>query len=157
MVKGVEGNSATFQWTVDRGNLVLVSVFVMHGTKFNRSKILFTLEGSKLSPSDLATDYFKGRLIAAVSGDVDNDPNFICILTLNDLQLNDTDESIYLYAAFVGDNDGKAITLVEVQGIFGFCPFLLELFFIMKVKMWDHLSRVNLTFLNILSFFSFNV
>ena len=117
MVKGVEGSSVIFQWTVDRNNLLLASVLVMHGTKFNRSKLLFTLERNNLSPSDLATDYFKGRLTAAISGNADNDPSFICLLTLNDLQLNDTDESIYLYAGFVGDSDGKAITLVEVQGI----------------------------------------
>ena len=113
------------------------------------------MEGSKLSPSGLATDYFKGRLTAAISGDVDNDPNFVCILTLNDLQLNDTDESIYLYAAFIGDNDGKVITLFEVQGIFWLLPFLLELFFIMKVRMWDHLSSANYSFLEILNFSPF--
>lgn len=87
------------------------------------------MEGSKLGPSGLAIDYFKGCLTAAICGDVDNDPNFVCILTLNDLQLNDTDESIYLYAVFLGDNDGKAITLVEVQGICWILPFFIRIVF----------------------------
>ena len=130
-VNGVEGNPAVFQWTVNPSTFWLGSLRIFNGTLFDVTSILFTLDVDSqiLIPSNLAKTSFKGRLNVTISGDVNKDLKFNCTLTLYDLQLSDRNQKFYLYAAFVrGGDAGKVITLVDVRGIYCFCPFLLALF-----------------------------
>ena len=130
-VKGVEGTPAVFRWTVDRNNALLSSLTIFLGTEFNNSRILFSFNPTSqmFDVSELAKNYFKGRLKLGVSGNGPDDLKFNCTLTLNDLQLNDRNEQFLLYAAFVGVDDGRnVITLVEVTGIYWFLPFVSVIF-----------------------------
>ena len=130
-VNGVEGKPAVFQWTVNRSTFPLGSLRIFNGTDFDITRVLFTLdvENEIFTPSNLAKTSYKGRLNATISGDVRTGLKFNCTLTLYDLQLSDRNQKFYLYAAFVrGGEAGKVITLVDVQGIYCFCPFLLALF-----------------------------
>ena len=131
-VNGVEGNPAVFQWTVNQSRFHLGSLLIFHGARFDSARVLFSLDMSKqiLHPSMLATSSFEGHLNAAISGDVEKDSQFNCTLTLDDLQLSDRDQDFYLYASFVGAGDeGKVITLVNVQGIYWFLSFFISVVF----------------------------
>ena len=129
-IDAVVGNSTKFQWLVDRNGSSLLSLLIVHGTEFSRSRILFTMAGDKFTPALLATNDFKGRLNATISGDLEKDPKFFCTLTLNDLQLTDENESFLLHVTF---SDGvikqNVVTLREVRGIYCFFPLLLALLF----------------------------
>ena len=118
-IDGVVGNSTKFQWTVDGNGSSLFSLLIVHGTEFSRSKILFTLAGDKFTPTLLATNDFKGRLNATISGDLEKDPKFFCTLTFNDLQPTDENEKFLLQVVFSGGVvKENVVTLREVRGIY---------------------------------------
>ena len=131
-IDAVVGNSTKFQWLVDRNGSSLLSLLIVHGTEFSISRILFTLAlaEDKFTPVPLATNDFKERLNATISGDLEKDQKFFCTLTLNDLQLTDENESFLLHVTF---SDGvikqNVVTLREVRGIYCFFPLLLALLF----------------------------
>ena len=147
------GNSTKFQWTVVRNGSSLLSLRIVHGTEFSsRSRILFTLFGDKFIPAPLATNDFKGRLNATISGDLEKDPKFFCTLTFNDLQLTDENEKFLLHVTF-SDNVIKqnVVTLREVRGIYCFLSFFISIVFC-------HVSSTtSSSLLIILSFFPFYI
>lgn len=131
-VDGIEGNPAVFQWTVNRSTFQLITVLIFHGTTFDSNRVLATLDIEKqiLNPSRLAGILFKGRLNTSISGNVIINSKFICTLTLANLQLSDRNQSFFLHASFVnGGDDGKVITLVDVQGIYWFLSFFISVVF----------------------------
>ena len=115
---------------MDRNGNSLVSLLIVHGTEFSRPKILFTLAGDKFTPTLLATNDFKGRLNATISGDFEKDPKFFCTLTFNDLQLTDENENLSLYVLFAdGVIKQNVVTLREVRGIYCFLSFFISIVF----------------------------
>ena len=151
-IDAVVGNSTKFQWLVDRNGSSLLSLLIVHGTEFSRSRILFTMAGDKFTPALLATNDFKGRLNATISGDLEKDPKFFCTLTFNDLQLTDENEKFLLHVTF-SDNVIKqnVVTLREVRGIYCFLSFFISIVFC-------HVSSTtSSSLLIILSFFPFYI
>ena len=129
-IDAVVGNSTKFQWRVDRNGSSLVSVLIGHGTELSRSRILFTLAGDKFTPALLATNDFKGRLNATISGYFEKDPKFFCTLTFNDLQLTDENENFLLYVVFPdGVFKQNVVTLREVRDIYCFLSFFISIVF----------------------------
>ena len=133
-VEGVQGNSANFQWTVNKGNDKIASLVTFLGTGFNGSSTLFpwdiTLKKPR-GPSPFAKDLFGNRLNASVIGSVADDSSVIYQLKLDDLQLSDRGQTFYLHALFVNSApSGGAITLVRVQGIYLLLFILFCLFFL---------------------------
>ena len=132
-VNGIEGKPAVFQWTVNGGTFIVGSVLIFHGTDFNSSRLLVSLDiqAQRLKPTRLAESLFKGRLNATISGDVMKDSKFNCTLTLHDLRLSDRDQNFFLYASFIrGGDTGKVTTLVDVRGIYCFVLFYFENFYL---------------------------
>ena len=130
-VIGVVGTQAVFRWTVDRNGETLSVLSIFQGTEFNLSRILFlySVGGQRFDPSLLETNYFEGRLNAALTGDVTKGPKFNCTVTLNDLQLHDSDEQFFLYAGFVGGVERGNVITLKVEGIYWFVPFFAGVVF----------------------------